>query len=94
MVSTNTSRSFRHSSNNRNSTNFLNGNNDGSRSIQTEKVVSQTYVKIQMALFVATGFIVGAFLGAHFVQGLPDVYLKRAFGIFLIIMGIRMALIK
>ena len=51
-------------------------------------------VKVQMALFVALGFIVGAFLGAHFVQGMPDAYLKRVFGIFLIIMGIKMAFIK
>ena len=51
-------------------------------------------VKVQMAFFVAAGFIIGAFLGAHFIQGIPDAYLKRAFGIFLIIMGIKMALIK
>ena len=51
-------------------------------------------VKVQMAVFVAMGFIVGAFLGAHFVQGIPDAHLKRAFGIFLVIIGIRMALLK
>ena len=51
-------------------------------------------VKVQMALFVAIGFIVGAFLGAHFVQGIPGASLKRAFGIFLILMGIKMAFMK
>lgn len=51
-------------------------------------------VKVQMAIFVATGFIIGAFLGAHFVQNIPEVQLKRAFGIFLVIIGIKMALMK
>ena len=52
------------------------------------------HVKVQMAIFVAMGFLIGAFLGAHFVQSVPDVYLKRTFGIFLVIIGIRMAFIK
>lgn len=51
-------------------------------------------VKVQMAAFVATGFLFGAFLGAHFVQNLPEVSLRRGFGIFLAIMGIKMALMK
>ena len=51
-------------------------------------------VKVQMAIFVALGFVVGAFLGAHFVQGVPDLHLKRTFGIFLVIVGIKMALMK
>ena len=49
-------------------------------------------VNVQMAAFVAIGFIVGAFLGAHFVQNIPGVQLKRAFGIFLVIIGIRMVM--
>ncbi|MCK5259449.1 MAG: sulfite exporter TauE/SafE family protein [Candidatus Omnitrophica bacterium] len=51
-------------------------------------------VKVQMALFVAVGFVVGAFLGAHFVQNIPAAHLKKAFGIFLIAIGIKMAFIK
>ena len=51
-------------------------------------------VKVQMALFVAAGFIIGAFLGAHFIQGMPDTYVKKAFGAFMIIMGIKMVLMK
>ena len=51
-------------------------------------------VKVQMAIFIAMGFVVGAFLGAHFVQNVPEAHLKRAFGIFLVIIGIKMALIK
>ncbi|MBI5415864.1 MAG: sulfite exporter TauE/SafE family protein [Candidatus Omnitrophica bacterium] len=51
-------------------------------------------VKVQMALFIACGFVVGALLGAHWIQGIPDATLKRAFGVFLILMGIRMAFWK
>ncbi len=51
-------------------------------------------VKVQMALFVACGFVVGAFLGAHVVQGIPDTGLKRAFGVLLILVGIKMAVLK
>ena len=51
-------------------------------------------VKVQMAIFVAIGFMVGAFLGAHFVQNIPDAGLKKMFGIFLIIIGIKMAFLK
>lgn len=51
-------------------------------------------VKVQMAIFVALGFVLGAFLGAHFIQNIPDAYLKRGFGIFLVIVGIRMAFLK
>ncbi len=52
------------------------------------------HVNIPMAAFIAGGFIVGALLGAHFAQGIPDVHLKRAFGVLLIIVGIKMAFLK
>lgn len=51
-------------------------------------------VKVQMALFIACGFVAGALLGAHFIQGIPDATLKRAFGVFLILMGVKMAVLK
>ncbi|MBI5150236.1 MAG: sulfite exporter TauE/SafE family protein [Candidatus Omnitrophica bacterium] len=51
-------------------------------------------VKVQMALFIACGFVVGALLGAHLVQGIPDATLKRTFGVFLILLGIKMAFFK
>ena len=47
-----------------------------------------------MAIYIALGFILGAFLGAHFVQNIPEAGLKRAFGILLIIVGINMAILK
>ena len=52
------------------------------------------HIKVQMAIFVALGFVLGALLGANFIQGIPDVTLKRTFGIFLMIIGIKMALMK
>ncbi|HBR14074.1 MAG TPA: permease [Candidatus Omnitrophica bacterium] len=51
-------------------------------------------VKIDIALWIALGFIFGALIGANFVHGLPEAVLKRAFGVFLILMGIKMALLK
>lgn len=51
-------------------------------------------VNVQMALFIACGFVVGALLGAHLIQGLPEATLKRAFGIFLILIGIKMVFFK
>ncbi len=51
-------------------------------------------VKVQMALFIACGFVVGVLLGAHFIQGISDVHLRRAFGIFLILVGMKMAFFK
>ncbi len=51
-------------------------------------------LKIEIALFVATGFVVGALLGAHLVQGIPDAALKRTFGVFLILLGIKLAFFK
>jgi len=51
-------------------------------------------VNIPIAAFMAIGFIVGAFLGAYFIHGISDANLKRAFGVFLIIVGIKMALLK
>ena len=51
-------------------------------------------VKVQMALFIACGFVIGALLGAHFIQGLPEATLKRAFGVFLVLIGIKLASLK
>ena len=51
-------------------------------------------VNVQMAIFIACGFVVGALLGAHLIQGVPDATLKRAFGVFLILIGVKMAFLK
>ena len=51
-------------------------------------------VNIPVALFTGIGLVVGAYFGAHFVQMIPDASLKKAFGIFLIFVGIKMAFLK
>ena len=51
-------------------------------------------VKIDIAIWIGLGFIFGALIGANFVHGLPEATLKRGFGVFLILMGIKMALLK
>ena len=51
-------------------------------------------VKVQIAIFMAIGFILGAFLGANFVHTVSDANLKKAFGIFLILVGFKMAFFK
>ncbi len=48
------------------------------------------HVHIRMAIFVALGCVIGALIGAHFVQGVSDANLKKAFGIFLVLVGIKM----
>ena len=51
-------------------------------------------VKLDMAGFICIGFFIGALLGANFVQNLPDPTLKRAFGVLLLFVSIRMIFIK
>ncbi|MGB4520828.1 MAG: TSUP family transporter [Candidatus Omnitrophota bacterium] len=51
-------------------------------------------VKIGMAGFICLGFFLGGFLGAGLVQNFPDPLLKKAFGIFLLIISLRMILFK
>jgi len=51
-------------------------------------------LRLDITGFMIIGFIVGSFLGAHFVQYLPETILKKMFGIVLIVIGIKMVLIK
>jgi uncharacterized protein len=45
-----------------------------------------------VALFVALGLVVGAFVGAKIALGLPSVTVKRLYGIFLLLTGLRFIL--
>ncbi|HLF18982.1 MAG TPA: sulfite exporter TauE/SafE family protein [Candidatus Omnitrophota bacterium] len=47
-------------------------------------------VKVQMAVFIAVGFIIGALAGAHYVQSLPEQTLRKLFGAFVILIGLKM----
>ena len=51
-------------------------------------------VKIQIAFLACLGFVIGGILGAHIVQGLPALMLKRAFGCVMLLVAIRMILGK
>jgi uncharacterized protein len=51
-------------------------------------------VKLGMAGFICAGFLVGGLIGAQLIQSVPDVLLKRLFGIFLLIISVRMILTK
>ena len=51
-------------------------------------------VKLGMAGFICIGFFIGGLIGAHFIQGMPEVALKRFFGIFLLFVAIRMIMAK
>ncbi|MFH1360990.1 MAG: sulfite exporter TauE/SafE family protein [Candidatus Omnitrophota bacterium] len=52
------------------------------------------HVNVKIAIFGALGFLLGAFISANFVQGIEDASLKRAFGIFLMMVGIKMVFFK
>ncbi len=54
------------------------------------KYYQQGHVNMPVALWMALGLTVGAFLGAQIVQYVPDLQLKRAFGIFLMLIGLKM----
>lgn len=51
-------------------------------------------LRLDITGFMIIGFIVGSFLGAHFVQYLPAALLKKIFGIALILIGIKMVIVK
>lgn len=49
-------------------------------------------VKLNMAVFIALGFIAGGLLGANIVQGIPDLILKKIFGFMLLFVAAKMIL--
>ncbi len=51
-------------------------------------------VKLGMAGFICAGFMVGGLIGAQLIQNVPDVALKKLFGMFLLIISVRMILTK
>ena len=55
---------------------------------------SEGHINVPIAIFVAIGFTVGSLLGAHVVQYVSDINLKRAFGIYMLIVGIKYLFIK
>lgn len=46
-------------------------------------------VDIVAAVILAGGLLVGAFFGAGFAEHISDLWLKRAFGIFFVLLGLK-----
>lgn len=51
-------------------------------------------VKLDIAGFVCLGFFAGGLIGATFVQNVPDPLLKKIFGVFLLVVSLRMIFFK
>jgi uncharacterized protein len=50
------------------------------------------YVDVRLAILLAIGLLIGAFLGARLAILIPAELIQRAFGILLVLVGIRLAL--
>lgn len=51
-------------------------------------------VDLKVGIFTAIGIFLGAFLGAHAVHQIPASVLKKIFGVFLLIMSVKMIFFK
>lgn len=51
-------------------------------------------IKLGIAIFVCIGFFFGGYIGAQLVEKVPDLLLKRIFGIFLGLIAIKMIIGK
>ena len=47
-------------------------------------------VRLDIAVFVALGFLAGGLIGATLVHGVPDTILKKIFGLILLLIGVKM----
>lgn len=51
-------------------------------------------VKLSMAGFICLGFLLGGLLGANLIHNVPDPLLKKLFGVYLLIISVRMIITK
>ncbi len=58
------------------------------------KYYHEGHVNVQMAVLVAIGLTVGGLVGAQYAQVTPDAALKKVFGIYMIVIGIKMVFFK
>ncbi|MBP7088203.1 MAG: sulfite exporter TauE/SafE family protein [Candidatus Omnitrophica bacterium] len=54
------------------------------------KYYSAGNVKIQMAIFISLGVLLGGFFGAIFAHKIADPYLKKLFGFYLLLLSLKM----
>jgi uncharacterized membrane protein YfcA len=52
------------------------------------------HIHIQIALLICLGFALGSFFGANVAESLSNIALKRAFGVFLLVMSLSMIFSK
>jgi uncharacterized membrane protein YfcA len=51
------------------------------------------YIDVRLAVLLALGILIGAFIGARMAIGLPNELIQRAFGVLLVLIGLRLALV-
>lgn len=51
-------------------------------------------VKLGIAAFICVGFLFGGLIGANFVQNFSDPLLKKLFGVFLLVVSVKMIFTK
>jgi uncharacterized membrane protein YfcA len=50
-------------------------------------------IDVRVAAVLALGLLIGAFIGARLALGLPNELVQRAFGVLLVVVGVRLALV-
>lgn len=51
-------------------------------------------VKLGMAALICAGFLAGGWIGAHFVQGIPEPIMRKLFGCFFLLVALKMIFTK
>ena len=52
------------------------------------------YIDFKVAALICLGFFVGGFIGARFVADIPDLLLRRIFGVVLLLAALKMIFLK
>ncbi len=52
------------------------------------------HVNVGAAILIAVGFFIGGYFGARLVEYIPELVLKRVFGVFLLLIAARMIFLK
>jgi len=51
-------------------------------------------IKLNAALLLAIGFMVGSYVGSYYIEKIPDLLLKRLFAAYLLVVSVRMLFAK